>query len=45
MLLHRYRSPGRRVVRAQVETVRFGGCGAEVLRSRAAGLGFRVSRG
>jgi hypothetical protein len=45
VLLHRYRSPGRRVVRAQVETVRFGGCGAEVLRSRAAGLGFRVSRG
>ena len=45
VLLRRYRGPGRRVVRARVETVPFGGCGARALRSAAARLAFRVSRG
>jgi hypothetical protein len=45
VLRHRFGPARRRVVTARVETVRFGGCGAEVLRSRAARLAFRVSRG
>ncbi len=45
VLAHRFPAGRRRVVTARVETVRFGGCGGEVLRSRAARLAVRVSRG
>ena len=45
VLAHRFGPARRRVVTARVETVRFGGCGDVVLRSEAARLAFRVSRG
>lgn len=45
VLVHRYAAARRRVVRARVRTVPFGGCGAEALRSRARNLTVRVSRG
>jgi hypothetical protein len=45
VLRHRFGPARRREVTARVETVRFGGCGDVVLRSEAARLAFRVSRG
>ena len=45
VLRHRFRPARRRVVTVRVETVPFGGCGAEVLRSAPARLAFGVSRG
>jgi len=45
VLRHRFRGAGARVVRARVETVPFGGCGARVLRSEPRRLSLRVSRG
>jgi len=44
VLRHRFPAGRRRVVTARVETVPFGGCGAESLRSEPRRLSFRVSR-
>ena len=45
VLAHRFGPARRRVVSARVETLPYRGCGARALRSAAARLAFRVSRG